>query len=177
MVVKDGTMANKSDFAEYKVSRVADLIPYIGNARTHSEDQIKQIASSIKEFGFLSPIVTDGENGILAGHGRVLAAQLLGLKSVPTVEASHLSKAQRRAFILADNKLALNAGWDFDQLRDEIQFLQDESFDISVVGFSQKEVDAFSTEFPSESSTDEIDTSFVFAHKCPRCGFEFDDDK
>lgn len=133
-------MADKSDFAGYKVSRDSDLIPYIGNARTHSEEQIKQIASSIKEFGFLSPIVTDGENGILAGHGRVLAAQLLGLKFVPTVEASHLSKSQRRAFILADNKLALNAGWDFDQLRDEIQFLQDESFDISVTGFSESEL-------------------------------------
>lgn len=168
----------KTEKFDCKMSRVAELIPYIGNARTHSEEQIKQIASSIKEFGFLSPIVTDGENGILAGHGRVLAAQLLGIETVPTIEASHLSKSQRRAYVLADNKLASNAGWNFSQLVAEIKSLQDDQFDIASTGFSQGEIATLFKDDRSEDlSTDEINTDFVFAHKCPRCGFEFDEDE
>ena len=91
---------------------VDGLIPYARNARTHSEAQIAQIAGSIREFGFTNPVLLDGENGILAGHGRVLAARQLGMDQVPCIELAHLSAAQRRAYILADNKLALNAGWD-----------------------------------------------------------------
>lgn len=89
--------------------RVDELIPYVNNARTHSDDQVTQIASSIKEFGFNNPILTDGENGVIAGHGRLLAAKKLGMREVPTIELSGMSDAQKRAYILADNKLALDA--------------------------------------------------------------------
>ncbi len=99
---------------------ISSLIPYIRNARTHSEAQIAQIAASIKEFGWTNPILVDGESGIIAGHGRVLAARKLGLAEVPVIELSHLSPAQKRAYILADNQLATNAGWDNDLLKIEL---------------------------------------------------------
>lgn len=118
----------------------ADLIPYVNNARTHSEAQINQIAASIKEFGFTNPVLTDGKNGIIAGHGRVLAAQKLGLAQIPTIELSHLSETQKKAYILADNKLALNAGWDDELLRLELEALQDMDFDIDLIGFSDEEL-------------------------------------
>ena len=95
---------------------VGELIPYIRNARTHSEDQIGQVAASIKEFGFTNPILLDGGNSIIAGHGRLLAAKKIGLRQVPTITLDHMTEAQKRAYIIADNKLALNAGWD-DELR------------------------------------------------------------
>jgi ParB-like chromosome segregation protein Spo0J len=104
-------------FPQYKTAKVADLIPYARNSRTHSEAQVAKIAASIKEFGFLNPIITDGDNSIIAGHGRVLAAQKLGLENLPVIEAAHLSEAQRRAYVIADNRLALDgfrrivAGW------------------------------------------------------------------
>src|SRR5690625_2953069 len=98
-----------TNFPEYKKVSIDALIPYARNSRTHSDEQVAQIAASIKEFGFLNPIIVDGENGIIAGHGRVMAAQKLGLKELPCIEASHLTDAQRRAYIIADNKLALNA--------------------------------------------------------------------
>src|SRR5690625_4104174 len=98
-----------SKFPDYKKVSTDSLIPYARNSRTHSDEQVAQIAASIKEFGFLNPIIIDGENRIIAGHGRVMAAQKLGLKELPCIEASHLTDAQRRAYIIADNKLALNA--------------------------------------------------------------------
>lgn len=101
-----------NEFPTIKPSRVDELIPYARNSRTHSDEQVAQIAASIREFGFLNPVIVDGEHGIIAGHGRVLAARKLGLDEVPTVEASHLTDAQKRAYIIADNKLALNAGCD-----------------------------------------------------------------
>ncbi|MGG5819117.1 ParB N-terminal domain-containing protein [Falsiroseomonas sp. HW251] len=106
-----------SMFPPYKTASVAELIPYARNARTHSDAQVAQIAASIREFGFTNPILVDGERGVIAGHGRLMAARKLGLTEVPTIELSHLTPAQRRAYILADNKLALNAGWDDDLLR------------------------------------------------------------
>ena len=96
----------------YKNAKVAELIPYARNSRTHSDAQVSKIASSIREFGFLNPVIIDGQNGIIAGHGRVMAAQKLGLETVPVIEASHLTEAQRRAYVIADNRLALDAGWD-----------------------------------------------------------------
>ena len=90
----------------YKKALVADLIPYVRNSRTHSDEQVTKIAASIKEFGFLSPVIIDGENGIIAGHGRVMAAKKLGLDEVPVIKASHLTDAQRRAYVIADNRLA-----------------------------------------------------------------------
>ena len=97
--------------------KTSELIPYVNNARTHSDEQVAQIAASIKEFGFNAPILLDGDNGIIAGHGRLMAAKKLGLEQVPCIELKHLSEAQKKAYILADNKLALNAGWDSQLLK------------------------------------------------------------
>jgi DNA modification methylase len=116
------------------------LIPYERNARTHSPEQVAQIVASIQEFGFTNPILVDGADGILAGHGRLAAAKDMGLALVPVIVLDHLSAAQRRAYILADNKLALNAGWDEELLRLELGDLQMEDFDLSLIGFSDEEL-------------------------------------
>ena len=116
-----GPSVNK--FPQYKTVPTDSLIPYVRNARTHSPQQVDKIAASIREFGFLSPIITDGQNGIVAGHGRVMAAQKLGLDTLPTIDAAHLTEAQRRAYMLADNRMALDAGWDNDLLKIELQDL------------------------------------------------------
>src|SRR6185312_3934615 len=120
------------EFPPYRTARVTELIPYVRNARTHSDAQVAQIAASIREFGFTNPILVDGERGVIAGHGRLLAARKLGMAEVPTIELNHLTPAQRRAYILADNKLALNAGWDPDLLRLELIDLQAEGFDLGL---------------------------------------------
>lgn len=120
---------------------VNDLIPYINNARVHSDDQINQIAASIKEFGFTNPVLIDGENGIIAGHGRVLASKKLNIDKVPTIELSHLTETQKKAYILADNKLALNAGWDDDLLSLELLNLRELDFDLDLIGFGEDELD------------------------------------
>ncbi len=140
---------------EYKTVTVDKLIPYARNSRTHSDAQVSKIASSIKEFGFLNPIITDGKNGIVAGHGRVMAAQKLGLKELPVIEASHLTEAQKRAYVIADNRLALDAGWDNDMLKVELQELSDLDFDLSLTGFDEKELDGFLEPDPTEGLTDE----------------------
>ena len=119
---------------------VESLIPHARNARTHSDAQVAQIAGSIKEFGFTNPVLMDGENGIIAGHGRVLAARKLGMVEVPCIELAHLTPAQRRAYIIADNKLALNAGWDEELLKIELGELQLEGFDLSLTGFGDVEL-------------------------------------
>lgn len=121
--------------------RPEELNPYSNNARTHSKKQIKQIASSIQKFGFTNPILVSDSGEIVAGHGRVSAAKLLGLTTVPTITLSHLTDAERRAYVLADNKLALNAGWDRDILAIELQGLIDLDFDIELTGFSLAETD------------------------------------
>ena len=119
---------------------VEKLIPWARNPRTHSDAQVAQIAASIAEFGFNSPILVDSKAGILAGHGRLLAARKLGLTEVPVIVLDHLTEAQKRAYIIADNKLAENAGWDDDMLRIEIEALQDENFDVSLLGFEDVEL-------------------------------------
>lgn len=125
---------------QYYLADINDIIPYIRNARTHSESQIAQIAASIKEFGFLSPILIAEDNTILAGHGRLAAARKLGLKQVPCVKESHLTETQRRAYIIADNKLSLNAGWDEDMLAIELSELQGADFDLDLLGFDESEL-------------------------------------
>ena len=120
---------------------VETLIPYANNSRTHNEAQITQIAASIKEFGFRNPILVDG-NGIIAGHGRLLASKKLGLTKVPTIDCSDLTEAQKKAYVIADNKLALNAGWDMDLLKVEIEGLTELDFDIDLLGFNAEELDA-----------------------------------
>ena len=121
---------------------VGDLIPYARNARTHSEAQVALIAGSIREFGFNNPVLVDGANGIIAGHGRVLAARKLGLDSVPVIELAHLTEAQKRAYILADNRLAEQAGWDRDLLALEVGELGDLGIDLAGLGFEALELDA-----------------------------------
>ena len=125
---------------------IVDLIPYANNSRVHSDEQVNQIAASIKEFGFLNPIIIDGDNGIIAGHGRVMAANKLGVKELPCVDASHLSPAQKKAYIIADNKLALNAGWDDSILRVEFEALKELDFDLTLTGFSLDELSDFEIE-------------------------------
>lgn len=119
---------------------LADLTPYKQNARTHSKEQVAQIADSIKRFGFTNPILLDGESGIIAGHGRLMAAQKMGLAEVPTIELAGLSDADKRAYILADNKLALSAGWDADMLKLEFAELSELGVDLSITGFSEDEI-------------------------------------
>jgi DNA modification methylase len=121
--------------------RTSRLVPYARNARTHSAAQVAQIAASIREFGFTNPVLVDQDDGIIAGHGRVMAAQQLGLAEVPCIRLAHLSDAQKRAYILADNKLALNAGWDEAMLASELQALADEGFEMELTGFSQNELE------------------------------------
>jgi DNA modification methylase len=126
---------------QIKEVAVDKLIPYAKNSRTHSPEQVAQIAASIKEFGFRNPILVDGV-GIIAGHGRLMAAQKLGLDQVPTIDCSDMTESQKKAYIIADNKLALNAGWDNAMLTVEMKDLEDEGFDLTLLGFDDKELNA-----------------------------------
>ena len=119
---------------------IESLIPYARNSRTHSGEQIAQIAASIREFGWTNPVLIDEDNGIIAGHGRVLAAQKLGLEDAPVIQLKNLSVAQKKAYIIADNKLALNAGWDMDMLAVEIEELNKLDFDLDLLGFDAVEL-------------------------------------
>ena len=138
-----------------KQVEIAALIPYARNSRTHSDSQIAQIAASIKEFGWTNPVLVDGESGIIAGHGRVLAARQLGMKKVPVIELAHLTPAQKQAYIIADNKLALNAGWDDSMLAVELAELQGIDFDTDLTGFTAEEIAALSPEQIPPGLTDE----------------------
>ena len=120
---------------------LGELIPYARNPRTHSDAQVAQIAASIREFGWTNPVLVDGANGIIAGHGRVLAARKLGLDRVPVIELAHMSEAQKRAYVLADNQLALNAGWDEALLRLELADLSELGFDLGLIGFGEGELE------------------------------------
>lgn len=138
---------------QYKKTK--DLIPYARNSRTHSDDQVVQIASSIKEFGFTNPVLVDEEGGIIAGHGRVMAAKKLNLAEVPTITLEGLSEAQKKAYIIADNKLALNAGWDNELLMIELDDLKDSEYDLDLTGFSADEIADLMPEQVTEGLTDE----------------------
>lgn len=133
---------------------VSDLIPYAANSRTHSDAQVAQIAASIKEFGWTNPILVDGDDSIIAGHGRLLAARKLGMKEVPVIVLDHLTKAQQRALVIADNQLALNAGWDMDMLKAEIEDLKLDDFDISLLGFSDSDLSEIFDDLSKESDKD-----------------------
>lgn len=155
------------------------LIPYAANSRTHSQEQVAQIAASIKEFGFTNPVLTDGENGIVAGHGRVEAAKILGLDSVPTIELAHLTPAQRKAYIIADNKLALNAGWDIETLQAELEGLQELNFDLSLTGFDEGELgniifDAGEFSPGTEGDQGALDRIDAKVATCPNCQHYFE---
>ncbi len=123
------------------------LIPYARNSRTHSEEQVAQVAASIREFGFTNPVLIDGEGGIIAGHGRVMAARKLGMADVPCIRLDHLTDAQKRAYIIADNKLALNAGWDEEILALELLDLREENFSLPLSGFTSEELEQIFSAF------------------------------
>lgn len=176
-------MKNQTKFETRKVS---DLIPYARNARTHSDEQVAKLAGSIKEFGFINPVIISNDGGILAGHGRVMAAQKLGIEEVPCVVESHLSETQKKAYILADNRLALDAGWDEEMLRLEMQELSSLNFDLSLAGFSETQLSFYLSENESsdtiygfdfnkliENSNSENDSSKKKTAICPECGHEF----
>lgn len=122
------------------------LVPYARNSRTHSAEQVAQIAASIREFGFTNPVLVDDAGGIVAGHGRVMAAQHLGMAEVPTISVGWLSESQRRAYVIADNQLALNAGWDESVLVQEVAWLQEQHFDTDLLGFNTDFLDGLLAE-------------------------------
>ena len=140
---------------EIKKVSVEKLIPYVRNSRTHSDAQVAQIAASIKEFGWTNPILVDGENGIIAGHGRLLAARKLGHSEVPIIELSHMTESQKKAYVIADNQLAMNAGWDTAMLTLELADLKDAGFDLDIIGFDAKELDKLLEPEQVEGLTDE----------------------
>jgi len=133
------------------------LIPYARNSRTHSDAQVAQIAASIKEFGFTNPVLIDGEGGIIAGHGRVIAARKLGLSEVPCIRLEHLTEAQKRAYVIADNRLALNSGWDTEMLKVEFADLQELGFDLELTGFDLDEIKELLAPVGTEGLTDPDD--------------------
>jgi site-specific DNA-methyltransferase (adenine-specific) len=141
---------------EIKEVEVTALIPYAKNSRTHDDAQVAQIAASIKEFGWTNPILVDGDKGIIAGHGRLMAARKLKMDKVPVIELSGMTDAQKKAYVIADNRLALNAGWDNAMLTIELQDLEDEGFDLTLTGFDQDELDALLNPIePTTGLTDE----------------------
>ena len=132
--------AKQEAFLQIKQLSVDDLIPYAKNSRTHSAEQVAQIAASIREFGFTNPVLIDSEGGIIAGHGRVQAARKLGMTEVPCIMLDNLTELQKQAYIIADNKLALNAGWDDELLKIELQDLHAQDFDMGLLGFDAQEL-------------------------------------
>lgn len=142
--------------SKMELVNIDKLVPYVNNSRTHSPEQINKIRSSLREFGFVSPIIIDKDYGIIAGHGRVLAAQAEGIDKVPCVFAEHLSETQKRAYIIADNRMALDAGWDSDILKLELAQLEIEDFDISLTGFDNFEIDKMLDDLTEEREDKEL---------------------
>lgn len=143
---------------EMQLVPLEKLVPYINNARTHSPEQIKKLRSSLREFGFINPVIIDRDYGVIAGHGRILAAKEENMKEVPCVFADHLNEAQKKAYIIADNRMAMDAGWDEELLRIEIESLQADSFNIGLTGFDEKEIaDLFSDRKEAEIEEDDFD--------------------
>ena len=143
-----------SSTLQIEVWPVDRLIPYARNARTHSDQQVAQIAASIAEFGFVNPVLVQPGGGIVAGHGRVLAARKLGRTEVPVIVLAHLNENQKRAFTLADNRLALNAGWDEQMLRLELEALAQSGYNLEVTGFDQQELEHLLVELSQQALTD-----------------------
>ncbi len=150
---------------QYYLADVSELIPYVRNARTHSEAQVSQIAASIREFGFLSPILVAEDNTILAGHGRLAAALKLGLKKVPCVKENHLTETQKRAYIIADNKLSLNAGWDSELLAVELSELEGADFNLDLLGFDEAELSSI-FDADKDVSDDDFDVEKELEEPC-----------
>ena len=163
-----------------KVERRAinTLIPYARNARTHSDEQVAQIAASIRELGWTTPVLVDEDGGIIAGHGRVMAARKLGIDEVPVMVATGWTDAQRRAYVLADNQLALNAGWNTELLKVEIQGLDGDGFDLALLGFDTGFLTSMFYEPDFEPGTEgdqgKLDELSPKMLQCPNCGQDFD---
>ena len=155
---------------QIKQVKIEKLIPYARNARTHSDEQVAQIAASIKEFGWTNPILVDGDKGIIAGHGRLAAARKLGMTEVPVIELAHLTETQKKALILADNKLSLNAGWDNEMLMLEIKELELEGFDLGLTGFDAEELEALTPVEVTDGLVDEDATPEVPAEAITKPG-------
>jgi ParB-like chromosome segregation protein Spo0J len=164
---KESSPAMASRLELWSVDR---LVPYDRNARTHSEEQIQQIAASIQEFGFTNPILVDGKDGVIAGHGRLEAARNLGLSEVPVVVLDHLSPAQKRAYVLADNQLTLNGGWDTSVLQEELAALSLADFDLSLIGFNEKELASLMDPEHIDEPTAGSGGGEEDAEPCPTCG-------
>lgn len=139
---------------KYKVQNIADLIPYVNNSRTHSDEQISQIAASIKEFGFVNPVLVGDDNVLIAGHGRILAAKKCGIKQIPSMIISGLTDTQRKVLVLADNRIAMSAGWDAELLGLELKALADDGYDISLTGFDEDELSKFMADAGTEGECD-----------------------
>ena len=155
---------------------VESLIPYARNSRTHSDEQVAQIAASIKEFGWTNPILIDGESGIIAGHGRLLAARKLGMKEVPVIQLSGMTDTQKKAYIIADNKLALNAGWDDELLKLELDDLNIAEFKMELLGFDANELNlaiGLGVDFQPGTEDDQGKLDELAPIICPSCGHEF----
>jgi len=172
---------------------IEKLIDYVNNAKTHSEEQIEKVASSIKEFGFINPIVIDKDFGIVAGHCRSKSAKKLGLTKVPCIIADHLTEAQKKAYVLADNRLAeYGSGWDKDLLKIELDDIKD-NFNLDDIGFDAGFLSELDIDFSVDGDTQSIDSTkddnvdgakefseddfSKFDNQCPKCGFEFDNKK
>lgn len=157
--------------------KMARLIPYARNSRTHSPEQVAQIMASIREFGWTNPVLIDEHGGVIAGHGRIMAARELGMDEVPSIVLTGLTDAQKRAYIIADNKLALNAGWDDAMLRLELEALRSLDFELELTGFSMEDIDMFiaDPEAMSRGAKEINADDFELKHTCPRCGFEYNE--
>lgn len=164
---------------EIVYKEINELKPYENNSRTHDESQIKQICESIKEYGWTNPVLIDEKGMIIAGHGRVEAGKKLDIKEVPCIVLSGLTDAQKKAYVIADNKMALNAGWDFNLLSLELENLKELDFDLELTGFSADEIDGLlSTNEDIENNDYEeqdLKENNTQLHKCPECGCEFED--
>ena len=164
------------NFPTIKKKNVSELIPYVNNARTHNEAQVKQIASSIAEYGFTNPILIDDKGGIIAGHGRLEASRLLGYDTVPTITLEGLTEAQKKAYIIIDNKLALNASWDVSLLSAEIERLKELEFNIDTLGFDDLELSEIFLEYEKTHDAPddfkEVEENEL-SHACPKCGYEY----
>ncbi len=167
---------NQQDGQQIERVPLEALVPYARNSRTHSEAQVAQIAASIREFGFTNPVLIDADGGIIAGHGRVMAARKLGLKDVPCLRLGYLSETQRRAYVIADNKLALNAGWDAEALQVELADLNGAGFNMDLLGFGVDdlaEAMGMGGDFEPGSIEDQGRLDQKKPVTCPNCGHEF----
>lgn len=163
---------------KHEIKQVSELLAYKNNSRTHSEEQIQQICDSINEFGFTNPVLIDENNQIIAGHCRVIAATRINITEVPCIVLSGLTDEQKKAYVIADNQLALNAGWDIDTLKSELLFLNESEFDVTLIGLDSNYLESIlidehfdEAEESDQGRLDELEPKYT---QCPHCGKEYD---